>query len=83
MNDNPDILSHAFVKQGNHVSVVIAHRSEEIHIIPFLLRSSSDYNYVDNSWTKYTFAEYLNLLLTQQSYPRRIDYKHAQDFIYL
>jgi len=80
---NPDVVSHAFLKHGNYIDLIICNRDKELHTIPFHLGTRSAYSIVSHQDETLTLGEYFNLLLTQQAYPRRIDFKHAAGFIYL
>ena len=83
ISGNPDILSHAFLKHGNYIDLIICNSDNELHTVPFHLGTRSAYNLVSHQYETLTFGEFLNLLLIQQVYPRRIDFKHTAGFIYL
>jgi hypothetical protein len=83
ISTNPDVVSHAFIKHGNYVDIIICNSANELHTVPFHLGSRSTYDIVLHDYVTLTFGQYMESLLTQHVWPRQIDFKQTSSVIYL
>lgn len=80
IESNKDITSYFFTKQGTRASVFLVRQDRTISSVGFNLLPTSEFD--GNDWKKKSLRSYLILMLDQNVWEYKVDYRRAQNFVY-